>query len=454
MKPRKAVVVGLDCAPPRILYDELRDELPVLGKLVAEGQRYLMRTCHPPITIPAWMVMATGKLPGELGIYGFRHRRLGSYEDMYIANSRLIREEPIWKALGRKGLNSIVVGVPPSYPPRPIRGYLISDFITPDPSKPYTWPPTLKREIEARYGPYIFDVLYRTEDRDRVKKELWDMTTQHFRVLEYLVTRKKWDFLWFVEIGTDRVHHAFWKYWDKQHPKHEPGNKYEDVIPEYYKLVDKLLGSLLEKIPRDTLVFIVSDHGAKAMKGAYAINQWLIENEYLVLKRKPEKPGEDLKPNTIDWEKTRVWAWGGYYSRFFINIRGREPRGTVDPEDVPGLIEELKKGLSKLGGPAGEKWDNKAYTPAEIYPEVKGDPPDLMVYLDDLSWRPVGTIGWPSPYLEENDKGPDDAMHDWIGVFTIYDPEGTIEAGDKGVININEIRGVIENMILGDNART
>ncbi len=446
---RRAIVVGLDCAPPRILYDELRSDLPVLGELIDNGMRYIMRSSHPPITIPAWMVMATGKTPGELGLYGFRHRVPGTYDKMYIADSSRVKEEPLWSTLGRMGAKSIVVGVPPSYPPKPIKGYLISDFITPDHTKKYTWPPWLKREIEERFGPYIFDVLFRIEDRDRVRKELWEMTEQHFKVLKYLLTTKKWDFAWFVEIGTDRLHHAFWKYWDRNHPKYIPGNKYEDVIPDYYRLIDRELGELLRKIPKDTLVFIVSDHGAKAMKGAFVINEWLMEKGYLKLKRKPEKPGTDLKPDMIDWEHTKVWGWGGYYSRLFINIKGREPRGIVEPEKVPDLISELKDELRKVKGPNGEPWDTKVYMPSELYPVVKGDPPDLMVYLDDLSWRAAGTVGWNKLYLEENDKGPDDAVHDWDGVFIVYDPEGTMRPGDYGMINIHEIRDIMLRQILG-----
>ncbi len=445
---RKALVIGLDCAPPRILYDELRDQLPVLGKMISNGMRYVLRSSHPPITIPAWMVMATGKTPGELGLYGFRHRVPGRYDEIYIADSTRIREEPLWNTLGKMGAKSIVVGVPPSYPPRPIKGYLISDFITPDHTKKYTWPPWLKREIEERFGPYIFDVMFRVEDRDKVKKELWEMTIQHFKVLRYLLSSKKWDFAWFVEIGTDRLHHAFWKYWDKNHPKYEPGNKYEDVIPEYYKLIDKEIDKLLKQVPRDTLIFIVSDHGAKAMKGAFVVNQWLEEKGYLKLKRRPDKPGTDLKPNMIDWEHTKVWGWGGYYSRLFINIKGREPHGTVDPEDVPALIDELKAELRKIRGPNNEVWDTKAYTPQELYPVVNGDPPDMMVYFDDLSWRAAGTIGWNTLYLEENDKGPDDAVHDWYGIFTIYDPEGSLTPGDYGVIDISDVRNTMLKHIL------
>ncbi len=445
----KTIVIGLDCAPPRILYDELINELNYLGQLVSEGERYILHSSHPPITIPAWAVMATGKTPGELGLYGFRHRKPGTYDQIYIANSKLLREEPIWTSLGKHGYKSIIVGVPPTYPPKPLRGYLISDFITPDPSKQYTWPPQLKKEIESLVGPYIFDIVYRSEEKDRIAKELWKMTEQHFKVLKYLVVNKKWDFLWFVEIGVDRLHHAFWKYWDPRHPKYIPGNEYEDVIPRYYKFLDEKIGELLNSIKeKDLLVIIVSDHGAKAMKGAFAINQWLEEKGFLKLKKKPEKPGTDLLPSLIDWEHTIAWAWGGYYSRIFINIKGREPKGTVPKEKVDDVITELKEELSKLKGPNGETWDNRVYTPKELYPIVRGDPPDMIVYLDDLSWRAAGTIGWESSYLEENDKGPDDAVHDWYGVFTIYDGEERIDKGYKGMIDIINVRDKILSYIL------
>ncbi len=445
----KTIVIGLDCAPPRILYDELVNELNYLGHLVSEGERYILRSSHPPITIPAWAVMATGKTPGELGLYGFRHRKPGTYDQIYIANSKLLREEPIWTTLGKHGYKSIVVGVPPTYPPKPLRGYLISDFITPDPSKPYTWPPQLKREIESLVGPYIFDIVYRSEEKDRIIKELWEMTEQHFKVLKHLVVNKKWDFLWFVEIGVDRLHHAFWKYWDPQHPRYIPGNKYEDIIPKYYKFIDEKIGELLNSIKeKDLLVVVVSDHGAKAMKGAFAINQWLEEKGFLKLKRKPEKPGTDLSPSLIDWDHTIAWAWGGYYSRIFINIKGREPRGIVAREKVNDVIAELKEELSKIKGPNEETWNNKVYTPRELYPVVRGDPPDMIVYLDDLSWRAAGTMGWESSYLEENDKGPDDAVHDWYGVFTVYDGEERIDKGYKGVIDITNVRDKILSYIL------
>ena len=441
---RRLLVIGLDCVPPKLLYDEFKDELPNISSIVDGNEGELLST-NPPITIPAWAVMTTGKSPGELGIYGFRHRKKGSYNDFYIVNSRYIKYPAVWDYLGRKGLRSIVVGVPPSYPPRPIRGYMVSGFITPSPDSSYTFPISLKSEIERNFGRYIFDVIYRSNDKDRIVRELWSMTRYHFKIYRYLAS-KNWDFMMFVEIGTDRAHHAFWGYMDKLHHKYTPGNKYESVIKEYYKLVDEEIGKLLKVIPKDTVISIVSDHGAKRMKGAFSINQWMIKNGYMRL-NKSVKPGTDIKDASVDWSKTIAWGWGGYYARIFLNVKGREPKGVINKEDYEHYRDELKEEIEKIRGPNGEKWKTKVYRPEELYPEVNGDPPDLIVYLDDLYWRSAGTIGWPSMYLKENDKGPDDAVHDWIGVFSIFDPEGTIEL--KKRISIQEVSKIYLS-IFGD----
>ena len=442
MANRKMLVIGLDAAPAKLLYEEFKDELEVLGPLVDESTRYLMRTSHPPITIPAWMSMVTGKTPGELGLYGFRHRKPGNYLDFYIANYRFIKHPTIWDILGSRGLKSIVVGVPPTYPPKPIRGYLISDFITPGPESNYTWPPMLKKEVEKLVGEYVFDVVFRSEDRDRVKRELWEMTEKRFKVLRYLAENKKWDFFMFVEIGVDRVQHAFWGFMDPEHHKYVPGNKYENVIRDYYKLIDREVKALLEKIPKDTIIVVVSDHGAKRMKGAFTVNQWLAQQGYLKLEEEPSKPGVDLKDVKIDWSKTIAWGWGGYYARIFLNVKGREPKGTIEPRDYEHMRDQLAREIRKIRGPNGEQWKTMVYKPEELYPEVNGDAPDLIVYFDDLYWRSAGTLGWPTNYLRENDRGPDDAVHDWHGVLTIYDPEKTLEKGFKGEIKIHGIRNL------------
>ena len=436
---RKIFFLGLDSAPPKIIYDEYGVELNALREIVQDSERYIMRSCHPLITIPAWMVMFTGKTPGELGIYGFRHRKPGDVKHSYIVNSRYVSAPTIWEILSRRGLKVGVMGVPPTYPPKPVNGFMISDFTTPGHEKNYTWPPWLKRELEAKFGPYIFDITYRSEDKDTVARDIFKMTRQHLSIVKYLLQRKKWDFFTYVEIGVDRVHHAFWKYFDKDHPRYIHHPRYSEIIPEFYKMVDEWITEIRKILPRDTIIMIASDHGIKPMKGAFVINRWLEENGYLKLKEQPTKRGQDLDESIIDWESTIAWAWGGYYSRVFINLKDREPKGIVGREKYEDVLRQLKDDFRKIRGPDGERWDNKAYMPRELYDELRGDPPDLMVYIDDLNWRPAGTIGWETNYLPENDRGPDDAEHDWNGIFLIYDSQETIKSGFMGEISILEI---------------
>ncbi|WP_309493617.1 alkaline phosphatase family protein [Candidatus Hecatella orcuttiae] len=422
------MVVGLDAAPPELVFHKFRDILPNLGEMLDRGAYGELESCHPPITIPAWAVLATGKNPGKLGLYGFRYRRNFSYTEQGIATSLSVREPALWEVFSDQGHSSCLVGVPPSYPPRPLNGNMISCFITPSAEKAYTYPLGLKREVERLVGRYLFDVEFRVEDRERLLRRLYEMTEKRFRVLNYLMEHKKWDFFMFVEIGLDRLHHAFWKFFDPQHPKYEAGNSFEGVIEDYYKYLDLKVGEMLKTAGKDTLTFAVSDHGVKGMKGAFCINQWLAEEGYLTFTHPPGGV-VDLEEAPVDWEKTLAWGWGGYYARIFLNVKGREPRGVVDPGDYESLRDELAGKLSELRDPEGRRMRNRVFKPQQLYPELHGEPPDLLVYLDDLYWRSAGTVGHGSLYLSENDKGPDDAVHSMHGIYIAYDPQETLKKG-------------------------
>ena len=129
---KKVLVIGLDCATSEIVFDH-KEEFPVLRELIDNSIYGNLRRSDPPITIPAWMVMCTGKDPGKLGLYGFRHRKDFSYKDIWIATSYSIHEKTVWDIIGERDGQSCLVSVPPSYPPKPVNGNLISCFITPIP---------------------------------------------------------------------------------------------------------------------------------------------------------------------------------------------------------------------------------------------------------------------------------------------------------------------------------
>jgi predicted AlkP superfamily phosphohydrolase/phosphomutase len=420
----RVAIIGLDSVPPEMMFDKLLDKLPNIKRMYDRGMHGNLETCHPPITVPAWMVMMTGKNPGKLGIYGFRHRRGFSYSDGYIVNSTTVKEDTVWQILSRQGKMSIVLGVPPGYPPKQIEDVdIVSCFITPGPDKQFTNPPELKEEIlSAAGGKYIFDVTFRTEDREAIRKELFEMTEKRFDVAEYLAKTKPWDFFIMHEIGFDRLHHAFWKFFDPRHPKYVQGNQYEHLDEEYYTMVDRRIGRLVEMFGNDTITFIVSDHGSKGMIGAFCVNEWLEQQGYITFKTKPTKM-TDIDKSEIDWTKTKAWGWGGYYARIFFNVKGREPTGVIERKDLEAEKRELTSRIMAIKDNNGKSMKNMVYEPDKLYGTAVGDKPDLMVYFDDLNWRSAGTVGHDSLYLFENDTGPDDSVHSMMGIFLMYNPK-------------------------------
>jgi predicted AlkP superfamily phosphohydrolase/phosphomutase len=437
-------VIGLDCVPPELAFDRWRQDLPNLDTLMTTGSYGALESTVPPITVPAWMSMLTGLDPGELGLYGFRNRRDHSYDRYAFANSRAVHEPAVWDILAESGRKSIVLGVPLTYPPRPINGWLISDFLAPDTSSEFTYPPDLRNEIRDVVGEYLFDARgFRTEDKERLLSDIHKMTQQRFHLARHLITSRPWDLFMMVEMGTDRIHHGFWRFFDTQHRGYEPGGRFEAAIHDYYVEVDREIGALTALLPEDTDVFVVSDHGAKRMEGGICFNQWLIENRYLALTAEPDGP-TPLTPEMIDWGRTRAWGDGGYYGRCFLNVKGREPQGTVEPNDVEALKEELTARLVSLSDEQGRPIGTRVYRPESLYRKCRGVPPDLIVYFGDLHWRSVGSVGHPSVWTRTNDTGPDDANHAQHGIF-IHSKAGArgAGAGERAGLSIYDVAPTI-----------
>ncbi|HMC08257.1 MAG TPA: alkaline phosphatase family protein, partial [Actinomycetota bacterium] len=397
--PRVAVI-GLDCGTPQLLFDRLVDEVPNIHALMQRGMHGELASITPPITIPAWACAMTGKTPGQLAIYGMRNRKDTSYDGLSLATSLSVQEPAVWDLLGERGLRSLLMGVPPGYPPRPLNGWRIPCFLTPPtvvqekPDK-ITYPPELWSEVdEALEGDeYIFDVPnFRNQPREFTLRRVFDMTERRFRVARHLIASKPWDFFMLVEMGLDRLHHMFWQFVDPAHPQYEPGNPFESSFRDYYHALDTEVGLLLEALPDDVVVFVLSDHGGRPMQGGVQFNEWLAREGYLTFADPVSKPTA-IKDAPIDWARTVAWGDGGYYGRLFLNVKGREPEGAVDPSTYDDLRAELIAKLEAMPGPGGDPLGTKVIRPQDAYPEVRGVAPDLLVYFGDLAWRSVGQVG-------------------------------------------------------------
>jgi predicted AlkP superfamily phosphohydrolase/phosphomutase len=240
-------------------------------------------------------------------------------------------------------------------------------------------------------------------------------------VIKYLMTTHPWDFFMHVDMGVDRIHHGFWKFFDERHPLYEPGNPYENAIRDYYIHLDRQIGERLALLDKDTVVLVASDHGAQPMMGGICFNEWLKQEGYLVLEHQPDGI-VPLEKCEVDWSRTRAWGSGGYYGRLFLNVKGREPEGVIEPGDYERVRDELIERIASITDPEGTPIGSVAYRPEEIYQEVNNIAPDLIVYMGNMSWRSVGSLGFNRIHTFENDTGPDDANHAQQGLYVYYDP--------------------------------
>jgi predicted AlkP superfamily phosphohydrolase/phosphomutase len=433
-KAPKLLVIGLDCAAPELVFDQWRTELPNLNWLMSRGVYGKLRSCTPCITVPAWSVMTSSKDPGTLGIYGFRNRADYSYDGLTIATGTAVKEPRVWELLGQAGKRVVTIGVPGTFPPRPLNGAQISCFLTPHTvgvddtgrriSKTFTYPPELSAQVNAwSGGEYLVDVKnFRTEDKDNLLQQIYTMSRQHFHVVREMLRAQPWDFFMFVEMGVDRIHHGFWKFHDTSHLKHQPGNPYQHAIRDYYRYIDSEIGELLRLVGNDVAVMVVSDHGAKKMDGGLCVNELLLREGWLTLAEPMPSAPKSIDKLSIDWSKTRAWGEGGYYARVFMNVANRERQGTIAPADYERTRDELADLLHGVPGPAGEDLGTTVYKPQAIYRQVNGIAPDLIVYWGNLLWRSVGSLGHGSLWTRENDTGPDDANHAEDGLFIAFDP--------------------------------
>lgn len=419
----RTFILGLDCLGPEVISEGSLAHLPNLRALVAEGLAGPLESTIPPITVPAWSSMMSGRDPGELGVYGFRNRRSYAYGDLLFATSGMVRFPRLWDHVGRAGGRSIVVGVPQTTPPPPVEGVLVSGFESQgcdlSDGASYAHPPELAEEIRSAVGAYEFDVAsFRDRPREEVVATAWRMTELRFRLMEHFLATRPWDFAMLCEIAPDRLHHCFWSDHDPSHRRHRPDSPFRGVIRDYYRFVDGWLGRLQERLPPDCAVLVVSDHGAKSMEGGVCINEVLRQAGWLTLHEEPAEPTA-LKPEMVDWSRTRAWGEGGYYARIFLNVRGREPEGVIPFEGRDDARRELSELLGTLHLPGGPVLENRVVWPEREYRVVRGLAPDLIVLFAELRWRSLGSLGHGGLWLRGNDTGLDEANHAQDGLYVL-----------------------------------
>ena len=217
---------------------------------------------------------------------------------------------------------------------------------------------------------------------------------------------------------TDRVQHMFFRSHEEGRPAHGVSR---DPVREAYGKVDDLLGRVADRIDRRTVMMVLSDHGFKSFRRGVNLNAWLRREGYLAVKAGAE--GGDMLRD-VEWAGTRAYAVG--FGGIYLNIRGREGKGIVEPgEEAEALKREIRSGLLALTDPDdGTSAVKKVFVGNEVYSgPYTGEAPDLLAGFRvgyRASWGSV-TGGVGGEIFEENDRpwGGDHNMNpeDVPGIF-------------------------------------
>lgn len=431
-KSPSIVVIGIDSASFDVIEPLVNQgKLPVFARLMKDGAWGRLRSTFPPVTPPAWTSLVTGKNPGKHGIFDFYGYTTSGYERPVI-NSHAIKTKTLWKLLSEKGKKVGIINVPLTYPPEAVNGFLIPGMqYAFDVDKEFTYPKDLLSEIEGKFGKY--EVLYGderslyTSELDHFISKWKEITIQRQKVILYLLDKYELDFFMPVFYSIDPIQHHFWRFYDKGHPQHDANlaEKYKNVIPEFYQLIDTNIGQILDRVGKETSVFIVSDHGAGSHSGGFFINKWLMKQKLLKIKKRyypllwikwphiffkilkklghpavswtiPMSLYNQLKNKVdpreglclseiIDWKRTKVFSGNYTEQGIYVNLKGREVLGIVDENEYMKLRDAVADNLRALVDPkTKKKFVDAVIKKEDIYrgPYVHFAP-DLFILMKD-----------------------------------------------------------------------
>lgn len=431
----KVLVIGLDGSCMDLIKSWAHEgKLPTFQKLICEGSYGNLESVTPPLTIPAWNCLASGKNPGKFGCFSFVQKIPGSYS-FQVYKHMVEKENDIWDILSNDGKKVFVLNAPNILKAYRINGYMVAGFLCL--IKEYlTYPKGLKGTLKdmnyEKGGEYLIPFL--TASDNEISKLFKEMTESICRVLFYFL-EKDWNFGFVVFQELDGAQHRMW-------------NKKNRLL-EHYQNIDKKLKKIIDKLDTEDekpTIIIASDHGFGPNKRMFLINEWLEKRGLLKIRKKPSfmflnamirivKRQNILKilkllmkfpyllpvyenilrqavGTPVIWEKTKAFCYGNW-GTIYINLSGREPKGIVKPDDYEQLRTEIIDGLKEISV--------KAYRREELYSgEYIKSAPDIIIQIDENVSSVSGKVGYNEIFT---DGFPFDGYHDLKnGTFIAWGP--------------------------------
>lgn len=391
----KLLIFGLD----GVTFDLMRPwmaegYLPHLHRLVEAGISGDLASTLPPVTSPAWPSFMTGMNPGKHGVFDFIRPNAG---DFTLVNATSIQAPTIWQILSEAKLRVGAINVPVTYPPHPLKGFMIGGMLTPS-GKEAAYPPRLLDRYTDELGPYrvALRVQYKEGNEAAFLADALDLIETRGRYARRLMADQPWDVLMVHFIVLDNLQHAFWKFIDPTHPRYRPelAERYGEGLLQAYQKVDAQVGQLLEQaesLGEEMNVLVMSDHGFGPLHYIVNLNNHFIRHGLMQLKRSPwtqmkawlfragltpanayalmaklglqnivariskqtrnRAMSKILSFEDVDWQRTVAYSMG-HVGQVYINRRGREPQGIVqDGTEYEAALQRVVDVLQLLQHP-------------------------------------------------------------------------------------------------------
>jgi predicted AlkP superfamily phosphohydrolase/phosphomutase len=473
MKKPKIVIIGLDAATWDLIRPWAAEGLlPNLSKLTESGVSGDLQSAIPPLTPPAWTSFMTGNNPGKHGIFYFLEPQPGSYKMRY-ANAGSRRSRTFFGLLSDAGFTVGSMNIPFTYPPEPLTGFQISGMDTPSEKSAFIHPPSLREELEKVVGKISFDITHlgfmsTDQRRDQVLAEMERVDEQWIKAGLYLLEKHPADMMMFTFMSIDTVQHHFWQYMDPGHFLHdaERAERYGDAILRVYQRLDGAVGRFLERLPEETAVMVVSDHGGGPVSDRVIyLNRFLAqlgllkyrEQDKSLVSRVKQQAGRAiykvlystlgptqkkflaaLLPGTrerfedaytsfanIDWTATKAYCSEILASppSIWINKKDEKPSGIVEEHEYEALLARITQKLCELKDPrTGQPIVPRVYRRNELFHgPFANEAPDLILDWwseNAFSIKPSFPEDGDQPALQIRDRAPMKAP-EWGGTHRL-----------------------------------
>lgn len=489
----RLLVLALDGFPFHLLR-EIGLRLPNISKLLEEGSWGRLESTVPYVTSTAWSTFITGTNPGRHGVVGFFSRSEDNPTELgRLVAGASIKGTSLWRRLSDGNITVGVLGVPMTYRPERVNGFIVSGFPIPRDAKDYTEPLSLRDELEGM-GWNFADIPTQSYSKDKLEQfyaELKLRVKQKTDAVLYLLRKYDRDFFMVHYFETDKLLHEYlnFRYPDKCERKDY--ERFHSYVDDFMLFLDSELGRIFSLLPPSCNVLVVSDHGLAAGNHLFMADTWLLKKHYLRVKGSlasrlryllfrlgltpefafraaPKRLAGSLlkgfmdeywtlgpakrqskplmtrllysllmdKRRDVDWEESVAYSFGGY-GVASIYVKEGMPR-----EKASNLRVRIFAELASLKHEGRVVFDEVHYD-SDVYVMTREtrDIPDIMAYDEETEY-----VAMSNPVFFTSNKvitrkyaNENEANHDRSGIFVAWGPEMAHRglSGDRDIADIH-----------------